>query len=57
MLAKTQFEEPLCIMCKQPTTFLSLERVEGKSGEQTVAVFQCKICGQLTAESIGKAAA
>lgn len=57
MLDKTQRAAPLCIKCKQPTTFHSTQVVQGKSGETVVTVFRCESCDLLTARSIGKVAA
>ena len=57
MLDKTNLPGPYCLKCKKPTSFLSVELVEGKTGTETVAVFLCDGCGMLLAESVGKVAA
>ena len=44
---------PLCIKCKQPTSFHSVENVPSKSGAETVVVFHCDRCHLLFARSTG----
>ncbi len=51
MLDKTRGYGPLCIKCKQPTMFFSVEVVRDRAGDEAVAIFRCERCDLLTAKS------